>query len=141
MKKYILLGSLLAVFIGYSLYKGNNSDNKANTTTTPVSDVTAPTDMKKTYKDGSYTGVVADAYYGNLQVKAIISGGKLTDVQFLDYPQKDNTSRKISGDAMPKLKTEAIIAQSAKVNGISGATQTVEAFVVSLDSALALAQK
>ncbi len=32
--------------------------------------------MASQYKDGSYTGSVADAYYGYIQVRAIISGGK-----------------------------------------------------------------
>src|SRR5579872_2644927 len=32
------------------------------------------------YKDGSYTGSVADAQWGYVQVKAVISNGKITDV-------------------------------------------------------------
>jgi len=38
------------------------------------------------YKDGSYTGSVQDAFYGNIQVRAVISGGKITDVLFLQFP-------------------------------------------------------
>src|SRR5581483_2062800 len=47
---------------------------------------------KGQYADGSYTGSVADAYYGYIQVKAVISGGKITDVQFLQYPNDRSTS-------------------------------------------------
>jgi uncharacterized protein with FMN-binding domain len=92
------------------------------------------------YKDGQYTGPSIDAYYGFVQVKAIISGGKMTEVQFLDYPQDRGTSRQINGQAMPYLIQEAISAQSANVNIISGATDTSNAFVQSLGAALAMAK-
>ncbi len=88
------------------------------------------------YKDGSYAGSVADAFYGNVQVKAVISGGKITDVQFLQYPNDRQTSIEINSQAMPFLRQEAIQVQSARVDGVSGATQTSHAFIESLRSAL-----
>lgn len=33
-----------------------------------------------TYQNGEYIGPIVDAYYGNVQVKAVIEDGKLTDV-------------------------------------------------------------
>ncbi len=92
------------------------------------------------YKNGDYTGNIADAYYGNVQVKAIVSGGKITDVQFLDYPNDRQNSIRINTYAMPILKSEAIKVQSAKVDVVSGATATSEAFQESLASALAQAK-
>lgn len=91
------------------------------------------------YKDGSYTGSTEDAYYGNVQVKATISGGKLTSVTFLDYPHTHSTSVYINQQAMPYLQQEAIKAQSANVNIISGATYTSQAFTQSLSNALSQA--
>ncbi len=91
------------------------------------------------YKDGTYTGSVADAYYGNIQVKATISGGKLTNVTFLQYPNDRGQSVEINQRAMPVLKAEAIQAQSANVDGVSGASDTSAAFNQSLASALAQA--
>ncbi|SRR5260221_10710473 len=97
----------------------------------------APTATPKgTYRDGQYTGSVADAFYGNVQVRAIIQGGKLTDVQWLDYPRDRRTSQEINFQATPWLKQEAIQAQSAQVDFISGATLTSQAFVESLQYAL-----
>lgn len=96
--------------------------------------------MRGLYADGSYTGSPADAYYGTVQVKVIVSGGQITGVQFLQYPSDRSTSRYINGQAMPMLTQEAIQAQSANVNGVSGATATSGAFVQSLASALALAK-
>lgn len=91
------------------------------------------------YKDGNYTGDVADAFYGNIQVQAVISGGKLTDVIFLQYPNDRQTSVEINTQAMPMLKSEALSAQSAAVDGVSGATDSSHAFIQSLGSALAKA--
>ena len=102
----------------------------------------APTPVKPVgqYKDGSYTGVSADATYGNVQVKAIIKGGKITDVQFLDSPHTRDYSVQVNAMARPLLTQEAIQAQSAQVNGVSGATFSSGAFIQSLTSALAQAK-
>ena len=102
----------------------------------------APAPQKATgqYADGSYTGSPADAYYGTVQVKAVIQGGHIADVQFLQYPSDRANSRYINGQAMPLLTQEAIQAQTAQVDGVSGATFTSQAFQQSLASALALAK-
>ena len=93
-----------------------------------------------TYKDGEYTGALADAYYGNVQVKAVIHGGQISDVSFLSFPNHRRTSVRINTYAMPYLTSEAIQVQSANVNVISGATLTSEAFAQSLQSALEAAK-
>jgi uncharacterized protein with FMN-binding domain len=92
------------------------------------------------YKNGTYTGPVADAFYGSLQVAAVVQGGQLTDVQFLQSPQDGGHTKKITETALPILKQEAISAQSAQVSVVSGATQTSEAFQQSLAGALAQAK-
>jgi uncharacterized protein with FMN-binding domain len=65
-----------------------------------------------------------------------ISGGRISDVQFLQYPNDRRTSQMINSQAMPILKQEAIQAQSAQVSGVSGATATSGAFIQSLGNAL-----
>jgi uncharacterized protein with FMN-binding domain len=92
------------------------------------------------YKDGIYTGSIADAFYGNVEVQATISSGKIASVNFLQYPSDRSTSRSINSQAMPYLQQEAIAVQSGQVNVVSGATDTSNAFVQSLTSALAQAQ-
>ncbi len=106
-----------------------------NPTSTPT-----PKQLAGAFRDGQYTGSVADAYYGNVQVKAVITGGKISDVQFLQYPSDRQTSVMINQQAMPYLTQEAIQAQSANVDGVSGATQTSRAFIESLSSALSQAK-
>lgn len=96
--------------------------------------------MMRGYRDGTYVGVSADAYYGRVKVAAIIEGGYLTHVQFLEFPQEQDTSKAISGRAVPILEQEAVAAQSAEVDIVSGATQTSKAFRQSLASALVQAK-
>ena len=88
------------------------------------------------FKDGSYQGSVADAYYGNVQVQANVKNGQLVSVRILQYPSDRNTSRYINSQALPTLKQEAIQAQTAQVDFVSGATLTSNAFVQSLTAAL-----
>jgi len=88
------------------------------------------------YKDGVCTGPQIDAYYGLVEVQATVKNGKISDVQFLKYPNDRRTSVRINNIAMPWLQQEAIQAQSAYVNIISGATFTSEGFAMSLNAAL-----
>jgi uncharacterized protein with FMN-binding domain len=92
------------------------------------------------FKDGTYTGTPADAYYGNVQVRAVISSGKLVSVAVLDYPADRSRSRAINSYALPQLATEVVRAQSASVNIVSGATLTSKAYMRSVASALAQAK-
>jgi uncharacterized protein with FMN-binding domain len=97
----------------------------------------APTAVASSgYKDGQYTGQVADAFYGAVQVQVDIQGGKIANVQFLQYPNDRRTSVRINSQAVPMLQSEALQAQSAQVDIISGATLTSQAFIESLQSAL-----
>lgn len=117
---------------------------KANPTTVPPTRTTVPPSptavVNGMYKDGQYTGDTVDAYYGLVQVKAIIKNGEIADVQFLQYPNDRRTSQRINSQAMPWLQQEVIQAQSANVDIISGATLTSEAFVQSLEMALTTAK-
>jgi len=109
------------------------------TATEPPAPTQAPL-AQAGYKDGEYAGPVTDAFYGQVQVKAVIQQGKIADVQFLQYPNDRRTSIRINNIAMPYLVSEAIQAQSAQVDIISGATLTSQAFAESLQSALATAK-
>lgn len=88
---------------------------------------------------GSFTGTREYAYYGYVQVQAVVRNGKILKVNVLEHPNDNGTSRYINGVAMPYLVQEAVQAQSAKVSLISGATLSSEAFVRSLSSALSAA--
>ena len=79
------------------------------------------------------------AYYGFVRVEAMVRGGRLANVRVLEYPHDNSTSRYINGVALPYLIQEAVGAQSSRVDLISGATFTSDAFARSLRDALARA--
>jgi uncharacterized protein with FMN-binding domain len=88
------------------------------------------------FKNGTFTGARENAFYGQVQVQVVIQDGKISNVQFLDYPKDRRTSARSNSIAIPYLQSEAIQAQSANVDIISGATLTSEAFMASLQTAL-----
>jgi uncharacterized protein with FMN-binding domain len=112
----------------------------ATPTASPVPIPTPTPQRVGLYKDGSYTGSPADAYYGALQVQAVVANGRLINVNFLQYPNHTRTSQRINQQVMPWLTQEAVQAQSARINVISGASASSNAFAQSLNSALAKAK-
>ena len=130
------------------IQRGEGGDEEGNTrhrvsqTPAPLPAVTPVAPPPNTrvangiYRDGEYLGKIADAYYGNVQVKAVVQNGRVADALFLDYPQDRRTSVQINRQAMPLLKMEAIQVQRAPVDIVSGATQTSLAFNESFASAL-----
>jgi uncharacterized protein with FMN-binding domain len=151
-KKFFLSAFVVITFIAYFLHERNTNVAAAspvNTATSPTAqDTTANQGTASTatnppqatgYKNGTYTGPVTNAYYGLVQVQVVIQNGKIADVKFLDYPHDRRTSQEINAQVMPWLTQEAIQAQSANINIISGATLTSEAFANSLQAALGTA--
>jgi len=146
MKRFFIALAVLGVFAMYSLgirnqavVIGKPALTAANNSSTAVASggSNPPAGL---YKDGTYTGSLADAYYGNVQVDATVSGGKITSVKFLKYPDTHSYSVDLNHQAMPYLQQEAIQAQNSNVQIISGATYTSQAFVQSLSSALSQAK-
>jgi uncharacterized protein with FMN-binding domain len=142
-KKIAISGLVAVAFVLYSVLV-RQSDKPADIRSkTPVAS-SSPSQTKKssatqppaTYKDGKYVGSVADAFYGNIQIQVTIQGGKITAVDFLQYPNDQPNSVAINQQAIPYLQQETIKAQNAQVDSISGATDTSRAFVESLTSAL-----
>jgi uncharacterized protein with FMN-binding domain len=71
-----------------------------------------------------------------VQVQAVISGGKLTNVIVLQVPDRGGYEDQIVQVAIPELKSEALSKQSANIDVISGATYTSQGYAASLQSAL-----
>jgi uncharacterized protein with FMN-binding domain len=87
-------------------------------------------------KDGSYTGSSSGTPFGDVQVKVVVSGGKITDVVALQLTNDGGRSVQISNYAAPILRSEVLKSQSAKVSNVSGATYTTDGYLSSLQSAL-----
>ncbi|WP_028060687.1 FMN-binding protein [Candidatus Solirubrobacter pratensis] len=84
----------------------------------------------------SATGDAISYPYGVLQVKATLSGKRLTGVEMVLLQPEPGRSESIDAQAIPLLRSEALKAHSAKVDVISGATYTSEAYARSLQSAI-----
>ena len=85
---------------------------------------------------GAFTGAVVNTIYGPVQVRITVSNQKVVDVQALALPRDRARSAAISQYSAPMLRTEAIQAQSANIDIVSGATYTSIAYARSLDNAL-----
>ncbi|MGK4580684.1 FMN-binding protein [Kitasatospora sp. HPMI-4] len=85
---------------------------------------------------GSVTGDAVDTRYGPVQVRLSMSGGRISRIDVLQYPDSSGHDRRINADALPTLNQEAIAAQSAQIDAVSGATYTSEGYTRSLQSAL-----
>jgi uncharacterized protein with FMN-binding domain len=81
-------------------------------------------------------GAVVATPYGDVQVRAVLDSHHLSDVRALHLTDANNTSRRISAGAAPTLRSEALAAQSAQIDTVSGATYTSEGYRQSLQAAL-----
>jgi uncharacterized protein with FMN-binding domain len=88
-----------------------------------------------THVDGDAIGT----RYGPVQVRVYFRGRRIVEVKALQDPNDLERSRQIDADALPKLRAKVLAAQSAHIDGVSGATYTSAAYEQSVQSALDLA--
>lgn len=133
----ILAGAYIAVryFSGSTASAPTTAGSGASDTTT-----TPATETQGRYKNGRYIGTLAQSIYGPIQVAAVIAKGELSNVEILVSPNDKENSIEVNAMAMPILTSEAVLAQSAEVDLVSGATESSVAFKESLASALAKAK-
>ncbi len=81
-------------------------------------------------------GQVFNTQFGPTQVAVVMHKGRLVDVITVAMPTDRPRSLFISDQAGPLLRHEALQAQSARINIVSGATYTSDAYAQSLQSAL-----
>jgi uncharacterized protein with FMN-binding domain len=151
MKKAIIIVFAVAILGGLATATDNKKtsglppasvDTAQNATAPkPVSSST-PADITNTatstsiYKDGIYNGTPSDNPYGTVQIAAVISGGRITDIKFLQMPYQEGHSQEVSSFSEPLLKQSALAKQSVHIDFISGATDTSYSFEQSLQAAL-----
>jgi len=96
---------------------------------------TAP--VTSTVKDGTFTGPSVNVNYGNVQVMITVSNGKITDAVAVQAPRGKND--RYTNMAVPILKQQTLQAQSANIQGASGASYTSYGWFKSLQGAMAQA--
>jgi len=86
---------------------------------------------------GTFTGPAVFVNYGTVQVKITVANGKITDAVAVQAPSGRND--RYTQMAVPILKQQTLKAQSANIQGASGASYTSYGWFKSLQGALAQA--
>jgi uncharacterized protein with FMN-binding domain len=112
---------------------GTSTTTAAGSSTTPGSTSTSTTTAA-----GTRTALGADVQYryGELELQVTATGGRITNVQPAIDTAFDPRSSQVNSYAEPLLQSQTLQAQSANINGVSGATFTSQAYVQSLQAAL-----
>ena len=116
------------------------SNAGANTATTaPAADAPArqAPAASTTSINGTFTGPSVNVNYGNVQVKITVVNGRITDAVAVNAPTGKND--RWTNMAVPILKAQTLKAQSANIQGASGASYTSYGWFTSLQGALAQA--
>ena len=104
---------------------------------TTAAATTAPATNSKTSINGTFTGPSVFVNYGNVQVKITVVNGRITDAVAVKAPSGRND--RWTNMAVPILKAQTLKAQSANIQGASGASYTSYGWFTSLQGAIALA--
>lgn len=84
----------------------------------------------------SATGKMVQYGYGELEVAVTARGSRITDVKVSALRTAEPYSQQLAQQVIPMLRSEVLSAQGVRINGVSGATYTSEAYAMSLQSAL-----
>ena len=116
-----------------------NSGTSNSATTAPAADAPA-TQAPATSPsaiNGTFTGPSVFVNYGNVQVKITVVNGRITDAVAVKAPSGRND--RYTNMAVPILKAQTLKAQSANIQGASGASYTSYGWFTSLQGAIAQA--
>ena len=97
---------------------------------------TAATTGKGALHDGTWTSDAIQTNWGPIQVEMVVENGRITDVASIQYPQSRSRSLQISRYALPIYAEQVVSMQNARVNSVSGATQTARGFQQAVQAAI-----
>jgi len=109
----------------------------SSATTAVVADPTPLAAPASNGVTGTFVGPSINVNYGNVQVQITVKDGKITDATALQAPSGRND--RWTNMALPILKKQTLAAQSANIQGASGASYTSYGWFTSLQGALAKA--
>jgi uncharacterized protein with FMN-binding domain len=84
----------------------------------------------------TYDGSVAQTRWGPVQVRIVVSSGKVVGASALQVPSGNGRDAEINGYAVPVLNQEAVRAGTAAIDTVSGATVTSDGYISSLQAAI-----
>ncbi|HYQ61748.1 FMN-binding protein [Actinophytocola sp.] len=134
-KALIILALLFAGLVPLMRYHPATSPAPTAVAAPPAPETGTPTPGTGTQGTRTVDGPVVDTEFGPYQVRVTFSGATITDVQIVTEPG-DGHSQRIASRAGPTLRSEALRAQSAHIDMVSGATVTSEAYARSLQAAI-----
>ena len=117
--------------------KKSGATAAATTAATSAPATQAPATTAPAAINGTFTGPSVFVNYGNVQVKITVVNGRITDAVAVKAPSGKND--RWTNMAVPILKEQTLKAQSANIQGASGASYTSYGWYTSLQGALAQA--
>jgi len=143
----------LAALLSFKTHSPAAAAPVASTPSTPAASPTAPNSAASPKMAGSgtskamagsgaataartVTGSVAMTQFGPMQVKVTLEGQRITQATVVQQTNDGSESQQIDSFSIPKLTSETIAAQSARIDAVSGATYTSQGYIQSLQSAL-----
>ena len=85
---------------------------------------------------GTTLGAVERYGYGELAARVSISGGRITGIAVPVLRTAEQYSQQLAIQVIPTLRSEVLAAQSSRINAVSGATYTSQAYALSVQAAL-----
>ena len=122
---------------------GSSSSSTSSSSTSTSPTTTVPGEFpegslagKLTPGETAVTGHVANTVYGPVQIQLIVKSGKIVKVAVLQQPMNTIHDIQIGEFAFPRLISETLAAQDAKIDAVSGASYTSAGYISSLQNAL-----
>jgi len=88
---------------------------------------------------GTFDGALVNTKEGSFQAEIVVSDNAITAVNVLVGGDNRGDSVEINRSALPALQQRVLSAQTWNVQGISGASYTVQGFLTSVKDAMAQA--
>lgn len=146
---FSLLGATAVGFVGVlTLHNAPSQSVPVSKVTSPTSGTTTSTSTQQPSTgtptttipianiNGSALGQLENYSYGQLAVDVTITNGRITGLAVKSLQTLESYSLQLEQYAVPILKNEVLQAQSIRINAVSGATYTSEAYAYSIQSAL-----
>jgi uncharacterized protein with FMN-binding domain len=103
---------------------------------TPDPSASPPIPAGTHLEDGDYESDKVTFEWGDLRARILVTGGKITTVQIMSYPDHRSQSLYLIQLADPILTTEVIKTQQSRVNTVSSATNSSIAFQDAIQGAI-----
>jgi uncharacterized protein with FMN-binding domain len=130
-----------AVPVAATTGTGGGSSTSSSSSSSSSSVTTVPGEFRSvagtlTAGETTITGHVSNTVYGPVQVELVMKDRKIVKVAILQQPMNTIHDIQIGEFAFPRLISETLAAQSAKIDTVSGASYTSAGYIASLQSAV-----